>query len=211
MDRRLLELLPFPMVRPRRPHSLPNICHPACPERSRRERSEGSAFLPSSSALSSTSLLRKTRLFIDTVPPAALATRHSLLATFPFRIRFFAHPCPLNLIESYSYKKQGRGWSALDIPATQTLRTRATVFCSSPHQYHSMGLTPPLFSYSSTLFCHTENAKAFIFNRFRTLCAKRPGWGCLSFSSARLRALCVSALSFSAPRFSSLSQRLRSQ
>jgi hypothetical protein len=37
----------YPSIRPRPLHSLAsNNCHPACPERSRRERSEGSAFLP---------------------------------------------------------------------------------------------------------------------------------------------------------------------
>jgi hypothetical protein len=105
MDSPTLSLLPFPMVHSPRPYSQPNTCHP--------ERSEESAFLrplpASSSVFSVTSVLRKTRPFTDTVPAAALATRHSSLATIPFRITFFADPNPLTPIESYSYRKGGRG------------------------------------------------------------------------------------------------------
>jgi hypothetical protein len=113
------------MVQPLRRRPLPNICHPACPERSRGERSERSTFLsslsPSSSEFFATSMLRKHRPFTDTVPPAALATSHSLLATIPFRIIFFAHPHHLTFSESYSYKKQGRGWVSRRTSPTQTV------------------------------------------------------------------------------------------
>ena len=34
----------------------------------------------------------------------------------------------------------------------------------------------PLFSHSSALFCHGQNAKPFLFRRFRTLSQKHPGW-----------------------------------
>ncbi len=149
------------MVQPSRPHSLPNICHPACPE-PRRERSEGSAFLSSLSAASSVSsvnsLLRKTLARTPTAPSTTLAcvpadfqssmiaqrsqssflaTRlprvsrgHSPLATIPFRITSFADPHHLTLTESYSYKKQGRGWGVLHpaqtIPLFSTESTHPT-------------------------------------------------------------------------------------
>ena len=118
------------MVQPSRPHSFPNICHP--------ERSEGSAFLhsilASSSAFSANSVLRKTLVRTPTAPSTTLAyipadfqssmiaprsqssflaTRHSPLATIPFRIRSFADPCHVTPTESYSYKKQGREWGVL--------------------------------------------------------------------------------------------------
>ena len=38
------------------------------------------------------------------------------------------------------------------------------------------GLTS-VFSYSCELFCTRQNLNSLIFNRFRTLCAKHPGWG----------------------------------
>ncbi len=156
----------------------PQSCHP--------ERSEGPAFLRSVPA--SSSALSVPSALIKTLAPTALATGHSSSATIPFEITFFAHPPYLTPGKSYSYKKQG-GWGPRAIPPTQTVSTCATVFCSTPHQYHSMGLTPPLFSYSYALFCYTENAKPLIFSRFRTLCTKHAGWGCLSFSapSAPLR------------------------
>jgi hypothetical protein len=50
-------------------------------------------------------------------------------------------------------------------------------FRTSPHQYHSMGLTLPLFSYSYALFCSEENAIPTLFSIFRTLWQKHPGWG----------------------------------
>jgi hypothetical protein len=49
--------------------------------------------------------------------------------------------------------------------------------CESPHQYHSIGLTFPLFSYSYALFCTMQYSNSFSFNSFRTLCPKHPGWG----------------------------------
>jgi hypothetical protein len=46
----------------------------------------------------------------------------------------------------------------------------------SPHQYHSMGLTLPLFSYSYALFCTARSAISNRFIPFHTLSAKHPGW-----------------------------------
>src|SRR5271169_2564945 len=57
------------------------------------------------------------------------------------------------------------------------LAPAAAALCKSPHQYHSMGLAFPLFSYSYALFCHRQDAKPFIFKSFRTLWQKHPGWG----------------------------------
>ena len=145
------------MVQPSRPHSLPNICHPACPE-PRRERSEGSAFLSSLSvpfsAYSVNSVLRKTLARTPTAPSTTLAyipaefqssmiappsqspflaTRlprvsrgHSPFATIPFRITSFADPCHVTPTESYSYKKQGRGWGVLHPAQTNPLFSTAS-------------------------------------------------------------------------------------
>src|SRR5579864_5849551 len=44
-----------------------------------------------------------------------------------------------------------------------------------PHQYHSLPLSRPLFSYSYALFCHVQNANFNLFFSLRTLCAKHPG------------------------------------
>ena len=145
------------MVQPSRPHSLPNICHPACPE-PRRERSEGSAFLSSLSvpfsAYSVNSVLRNTLVRTPTAPSTTLAyipaefqssmiappsqspflaTRlprvsrgHSPFATIPFRITSFADPCHVTPTESYSYKKQGRGWGVLHPAQTIPLFSTAS-------------------------------------------------------------------------------------
>jgi hypothetical protein len=43
--------------------------------------------------------------------------------SIPFRIIFFAHPHHLTLTESYSYRKQGRGWGSQHLAPTQALRT----------------------------------------------------------------------------------------
>jgi hypothetical protein len=139
------------MVRPRHSFFLPllKVCYPACPERSRRERREGSAFLrsTSSSACSVNSALRETHGPTPTAPstplariPAAfqsamidplspspfLAIRHSPLATIPFRIISFADPHRLTLIESYLYKKHGRGWGPRHLAPLWDLSTHAT-------------------------------------------------------------------------------------
>jgi hypothetical protein len=133
--------------------AITTVCLPACPE-PRRERSERSAFLGSS-----------------------LATHHSPLATIPFRITFFADPHPLTPIESYSYKKQGRGWGPRQLTPTQALSTCVT---------HS----------------NTRNLNLFMRLLYDSLDTQ--GVGDLPLSSARFRALCVSALSFSAIRFAAL-------
>ena len=48
-------------------------------------------------------------------------------------------------------------------------------FPKSPHQYHSMRLTLPLFSYSYTLFCTARSAISNRFITFHTLCRKHRG------------------------------------
>jgi len=155
------------MVRPRHSSFLPflKVCHPACPE-PRKEPREGSAFPSSLSASFSVSsvnsVLRETRSFVTTAPSTSLAdirgdfqssaiespspcsslvTRHSSLTTIPFRIISFAHPHHLTLTESYSYKKQGRGWG---IPSSLTLPPFST---TSKHSTHSNASNPNFFIY----------------------------------------------------------------
>jgi hypothetical protein len=67
-----------------------------------------------------------------------------------------------------------------------------SLFPQSPHQYHSMGLTFPLFSYSYALFCTAKNPNPFRFISFRTLCTKHPGWDtpCVSAAPAMKIAPC---------------------
>src|SRR6266851_8810584 len=52
---------------------------------------------------------------------------------------------------------------------------------SPPNQTLRSPLPPiplsPFFSHSSTLFCTQQKLNSFVFNRFRTLCEKHPGWG----------------------------------
>jgi hypothetical protein len=59
----------------------------------------------------------------------------------------------------------------------------------SPHQYHSMGLTFPLFSYSYAFFCTAKDPNSFHFISFRTLCTKHPGWG-MPCSAASVHGAC---------------------
>ncbi len=106
----------------------------------------------------------------------------SSLATIPFRITFFARPHPLTPIESYSYKKQGRGWEPQHFVPIQAQRTCAT-----------RGNTR-----NPNLFIHLLNNSL-----------GPPGVGGSPRSFARLHVLCVSALSSSPLRFSSLSKRRR--
>ena len=46
-----------------------------------------------------------------------------------------------------------------------------------PHQCHSASISRPLFSCSYALFCRMQIAISGLFNAFRTLCTKHPGWG----------------------------------
>jgi len=47
----------------------------------------------------------------------------------------------------------------------------------SAHPHDSTAFSIPLFSYTYALFCTQQKLNSFIFIRFRTLCAKHPGWG----------------------------------
>ena len=51
----------------------------------------------------------------------------------------------------------------------------------SAHQYHSITLSRPLFSYSYAPFCTAQSDKSYLFMGFRTLCTKHPGWGAATF------------------------------
>jgi hypothetical protein len=48
---------------------------------------------------------------------------------------------------------------------------------ASLYQYHFKDFSFPLFSYSYALFCIALSRISYIFNIFRTLGAKHPGWG----------------------------------
>jgi|HubBroStandDraft_1064217.scaffolds.fasta_scaffold21015_3 hypothetical protein len=67
--------------------------------------------------------------------------------------------------------------SALKSPCARlTHAALASGLCKSPHQFHSMVLTLPLFSCSYALFCTAQSSNSFSFNSFRTLCTQHPGW-----------------------------------
>jgi hypothetical protein len=107
------------------------------------------------------------------------------LRSIPFRFTFFAHPHYLTLTESYSYKKQGRGWGAQRLALTQAV---------------------PSFSTAAECAIRRKRRKPITFtpllHDLRTAGVGRTPSP--SFSSARLRAFCVPALFFSAIRFASL-------
>ena len=111
---------------------------------------------------------------LQTFQPSNFQT---ILRTISFRITSFADPHPLTLTESHSYKKQGRGWGPQYPAPTQALNPCVT---------HDNARNPNLFIHLLNDSLDTQGA------------------GSLPLSSARLRALCVSALSFSAPQFSLL-------
>jgi len=82
----------------------------------------------------------------------------------------------------------------------------------SPHQYHSMELTLPLFSYCYAPFCDGQSLKVFPFKSLCTLYSKHPGGGTpprfVIASSARkllflLRLVTSLPLYFATPHFTS--------
>jgi hypothetical protein len=150
------------MVHPRRPHSPPSTCYLERSDRRFRPCRKGSALLsPVLLSSSADSVLRKTRHLTDTDPSATLspiptsdsqpstvdppspapflATRHSPLATIPFRVSSFANPHPLTLIESHLYKKQGRG------PGIRSSPTLPLFSTTSKHPTHSNSRKHNLF------------------------------------------------------------------
>ena len=108
----------------------------------------------------------------------------TFLQPIPFRITSFADPHPLTLIESHLYRKQGRGWVPGHLAPTQALNPCVT---------HDNARKPNIFIH-------------LLHNSLDT-----PGVGRLPLSSARLCALCVSALSSSAIRFATLPEAGRPQ
>jgi hypothetical protein len=126
---------------------LSQSCHLACSE-PRREPSEGSAFLRPVPASSSPVL----KMDLSWRPSAQIGPSKWQLSAV------LCHP--------------RRSFPSATAPAAG-----ATVFYRSSHQYHSMGLTAPLFSYSYALFCTAQNAISNHFCSFRTLRGKHPGWG----------------------------------
>jgi hypothetical protein len=74
--------------------------------------------------------------------PCSSPLPDSLDASIPFRIKSFVHPLHLIPIESYSCKKQGRGWGIQRLHPTQTLPLFST---ASKHPTHSNARIPNLF------------------------------------------------------------------
>lgn len=169
--------------------------------------------LPPTSVSSVPSALKST--FKSNTPLASAG--HSPQATIPFRIISFAYPHHLTPIESYSCKKQGRGW--YPEPPTQPLPLFST---ASKHPTHSNARLPRARArHTSTLFMclpntspRTRGGGLIVGQAPDEPCLCRPiigRTGYLRYAdhrprsanqifSARLRDLCVSALSFS--RFS---------
>jgi hypothetical protein len=88
-------------------------------------------------------VLRKTRSLTQIDPSAPLLShRHSPDAAIPFRITSFAHPHHLTPIESYSCKKQGRGWGIQRFNPAQPLPLFST---TSRHPAHSTAHMSTLF------------------------------------------------------------------
>jgi hypothetical protein len=88
-------------------------------------------------------VLRKTRSLTQIDPSAPLLShRHSPDAAIPFRITSFAHPHHLTPIESYSCKKQGRGWGIQRFHPAQPLPLFST---TSRHPAHSTAHMSTLF------------------------------------------------------------------
>jgi hypothetical protein len=52
-----------------------------------------------------------------------------------------------------------------------------------PHSTLNFRPSTSFFSYSSALFCPSQNRNPFCFKYFHTLCAKHPGWGMPYFSA----------------------------
>ncbi len=105
--------------------------------------------LPLTSVNSVRSALKST---LNSTTPLASAG-HSPQATIPFRIISFAHPHHLTPIESYSCKKQGRGW--YPEPPTQPLPLFST---ASKHPTHSNARLPRARARGiSTLFMRLFN------------------------------------------------------
>src|SRR5580704_67487 len=78
------------------------------------------------------------------------------------------HTCPLATHQSLALSEAEGSLATIAFRITSPL-------WKSPHQYHSMRLTHPLFSYSYALFCTGEKLILNLFSTFRTLCAKHPG------------------------------------
>src|SRR5579863_594141 len=80
------------------------------------------------------------------------------------------HPLTLHSVNAASSPLTSSFFLGVDLPSAPAL-------CKCPHQYHSMDLTLPVFSYSYELFYLGRKVNSFLFNRFGTLRAKHPGWG----------------------------------
>jgi len=129
------------MICSRYPRSFPSPCHP--------ERSEGSAFLFSLLA----SLCHSLLVYSEDCRRAAI----------PFRITSFAHPHHLTPIESYSCKKQGRGWGVSTVAKTKP-------FLSFPQPVNFQHVATPVYPEQGRGHFH-------IFHAFTSRFSGYPGVG----------------------------------
>ena len=126
--------------------------------------------------------------FINAPPPSTpLKSRRFLRVLIPLHIP--------NSSRINTYKKTGGGVPSFSLQSFATRHYPHHVvvpksgapnlsacsvchaLCRSTHQYHSIGLTLPLFSYSYALCCTPRSGNSFPLNHFRTLSAKHRGAG----------------------------------
>jgi len=168
--------------------------------------------LPLTSVNSVPSALKST--FNSTTPLASAG--HPPQATIPFRITSFAHPHHLTTIESYSCKKQGRGWYPASPPSPFLFfPQRVNIPHTATPVYPEQGRgASPLFSCVYSTLPVTPgvgwDSQSWL-SASRLLDLRLTGRGvrstCHAFS-ARLSALCASALSFSVPYLSTVDCQL---
>jgi hypothetical protein len=168
--------------------------------------------LPLTSVNSVPSALRST--FNSTTPLTSAG--HPPQATIPFRITSFAHPHHLTSIESYLCKNEGRGWYPAPPPNPFLFfPQRVNIPHTATPVYPEQGRgASPLFSCVYSTFPVTpgvgwDSQSWLSASRLLDLrlTAHVPRDTCHAFS-ARLRELCVSALSFPSLFLSTLNCRL---
>jgi hypothetical protein len=176
--------------------------------------------LPLTSVNSVRSALKST---LNSTTPLASAG-HPPEATIPFRITSFAHPHHLTPIESYSCKKQGRGWYPapppspfLVFPQRVTSNSQQRPFTSSGdeghlHSFHAFIQHFPSHTGWGLIVDQTLNeaypCRAIIERTGYLRYADHRPRSTNHIFSARLRDLCVSALSFPSLFLSILNCRL---
>ena len=101
----------------------------------------------------------------------ALVLRSSILRTF-FQVPYPATPL-------FATLTQTAGVCTQQFPFWNSSRSRAGLSSTLQLQTSNLCLFTSLRTLlrSFTLFCNLQKLNPFLFNRFRTLCAKTPGWG----------------------------------